>query len=766
MHATLSVRSFVVALTCLLAALTSTLSLSPAAAAAPAAPAAPAVSAAPSGAGGLFVPATGRLLDTRNGTGGYSTPSPAGAWRTIAPLGTNGIPASGVTALQVTVTAVSPRANGTVQLRPTGGAGAGTSLYYAAGVAGSQTNTAVVALGADGTFDVRSGTAVHLVMDVQGYYVASGSASETASGGGYTPLSPPQRVVDTRNGTGLPRAKVTSGSTVTVDVAALSSGAVPADASAVLLNLEVLGATAPGHVQAYAAHETVAGAPSLTFPGSVPTSVSATVELGAGGTAAGKIRLRVSGGGPAGVHLLVNVVGYVAAALPPGSSDLATFTPASARLVDAVTLPGGSTTVVPLAGRSGLPTVDEGLTAATVNVQVQQAAGGTGGHLVMWADHETRPGTSVVSYQRGVVRSNLATVAVGTGGGVRVHNGGSQSVRIWVDLQGWYAAGQAPVTPEPEPEPEPDPGPPATPPVGTGPNQEIRNQQNTLCLDDHQLDTRPGAEVRQWTCIEGVNQLWAVTDLGNGYAEIENRHSNLCLDDATVAGAPHSGVRQWTCSRADAQQWRLSDVGGGWTEIRARRTGLCLESVAAPTDGGALREATCNGAGVQRWRLTDPDVAKLTWSLVRSANPTPDEADAYARITEAMDRAVARYNRFNNTQRHLTVEYAPWVQTADGNINGHIRFGSHRGYMQEGTALHEISHTVGVGTAWYFQQKCDAQDWPSALPLLREFDGAGARINCGGSHFWPYGLNYSDEFSEEAFNRNVRLVQAMHHDGL
>ncbi|MBB3158178.1 hypothetical protein FHS07_001874 [Microbacterium proteolyticum] len=305
-----------------------------------------------------------------------------------------------------------------------------------------------------------------------------------------------------------------------------------------------------------------------------------------------------------------------------------------------------------------------------------------------------------------------------------------------------------------------------TAPVGTGTNQEIRNQQNTLCMDDYGFNTQPGAEVRQWTCIEGQNQLWAVTDLGNGYAEIKNKHSNLCLDNYNFATASGSEVRQWSCWGGDVQQWKLTDVGGGWTEIRNKYNNLCVESVASPLDGGLLSQVTCNGSSVQRWRLTDPNVQKITWSLARAANPTEDQLDAYARITDAMDRALARYNKFNNTWRHLSVTYDPGVQTADGSINGNIRFGSNRGFMQEGTALHEISHTVGVGQAWNFQSKIDAQDWPSALPLLRSWDGADARLNGGGGHMWPYGLNQANEYTAQNFDRNVRLVQAMHHDGL
>ena len=143
-------------------------------------------------------------------------------------------------------------------------------------------------------------------------------------------------------------------------------------------------------------------------------------------------------------------------------------------------------------------------------------------------------------------------------------------------------------------------------PVGTGTNQEIRNQQNTLCLDDYAFNTAPGAEVRQWTCLEGTNQLWAVTDLGNGYAEIKNKHSNLCLDNFNFATAPGSEVRQWTCNGADVQQWQLTDVGGGWTEIRNKYNNLCLQSVASPADGGCCRRspatAPASSAGALRTR--------------------------------------------------------------------------------------------------------------------------------------------------------------------
>lgn len=159
--------------------------------------------------------------------------------------------------------------------------------------------------------------------------------------------------------------------------------------------------------------------------------------------------------------------------------------------------------------------------------------------------------------------------------------------------------------------------------------------------------------------------------------------------------------------------------------------------------------------------------AAITWQLQRVSNPTQDQADAYTRIQNAMTLAVARYNRLApRANKSITVQYVPSVATADANFNGNIRFGSNRSYMNERTALHEISHTLGIGQTQSFNTRCAANNWPSATALLRSWDGASAVINCGGSHIWPYGLNYDNEWSETNANRHCQLINAMLADGL
>ncbi|SPO04366.1 uncharacterized protein DNG_07051 [Cephalotrichum gorgonifer] len=159
--------------------------------------------------------------------------------------------------------------------------------------------------------------------------------------------------------------------------------------------------------------------------------------------------------------------------------------------------------------------------------------------------------------------------------------------------------------------------------------------------------------------------------------------------------------------------------------------------------------------------------ATITYRVQKNPNPTADEADAYARIENAMRLATARYNsRSTRPNKAITAQYVPSVQTADGNFNGNIRFGSNRSYMNERTALHEISHTLGIGQTQAFNSRCSANNWPQATALLRSWDGQSAKINCGGGHIWPYGLNYDDEMSETNANRHCQLIDAMLADGL
>jgi len=160
---------------------------------------------------------------------------------------------------------------------------------------------------------------------------------------------------------------------------------------------------------------------------------------------------------------------------------------------------------------------------------------------------------------------------------------------------------------------------------------------------------------------------------------------------------------------------------------------------------------------------------ELSWYLVKAEKPTADQLDAYQKISAAMDAAVAIYNKESEGCRgRLRVEYNPQVAAADGNANGTIRFGKNRAYMNVRTAMHEIAHTQGVGTTERWKQLVVDGRYTGrhGLEMLRSFEGETADLNADGHSFWPYGMNYDNEWSDTNAERNARLVGAMKKDGI
>ncbi len=133
------------------------------------------------------------------------------------------------------------------------------------------------------------------------------------------------------------------------------------------------------------------------------------------------------------------------------------------------------------------------------------------------------------------------------------------------------------------------------------------------------------------------------------------------------------------------------------------------------------------------------------------------------RIVKAMDGAVALYNEVGTFDKQLTVAYSPGTPTADANYNGHIRFG---GQIGKRTALHEIGHTLGVGTTRQWRSMMVEGKWTGehAIALVRSFDGPYTILKGDRQHFWPYGLNYDKESSPENDRRHVQMVAAFRVD--
>ncbi|MGC4030970.1 MAG: hypothetical protein QM754_04385 [Tepidisphaeraceae bacterium] len=140
------------------------------------------------------------------------------------------------------------------------------------------------------------------------------------------------------------------------------------------------------------------------------------------------------------------------------------------------------------------------------------------------------------------------------------------------------------------------------------------------------------------------------------------------------------------------------------------------------------------------------------------------DAKAREKIVSAMTEAVAVYNLHAKFKQHIPVVYSPQTPTADASFNGQIRFG---GQIGTRTALHEIGHILGVGTARNWRNFIKDGKWTGkyAVAQLKAFDGPDAVLHADRQHFWPYGLNFDSEgTSAEQYRRHVAMVAAFRAD--
>ena len=164
--------------------------------------------------------------------------------------------------------------------------------------------------------------------------------------------------------------------------------------------------------------------------------------------------------------------------------------------------------------------------------------------------------------------------------------------------------------------------------------------------------------------------------------------------------------------------------------------------------------------------------AGITWYFDFGGSDPVVPAAKLDAITASMNVAVDVYNQYSDYSwmeyssqpRGIRVIYQSAVPTANAIYFNRISFGGSTG---ESTAIHEIAHVLGVGTfepTWTGAVVGNKWQGPIANALLEEFDGAGSTLNADGTHFWPYGLNFSTEDSPIARERHVKMVGALRAD--
>jgi len=222
-----------------------------------------------------------RVLETRTGAstadglqqGGG--PVRASSTTPVQIAGRAGIPARAA-AIVLNVTVTEPAAAGYITVYPCGGDPPNASnLNYTAGL--TIANMVIAKIGANGAVCVFAQSALHLVVDVGGYFAADSI---------YTALAP-QRMLDSRPGQRTvdgSSSGVGSRPTGTItELRIVNRAGVPANATSVLLNVTVTGAGGAGYVTVYPCGIEPPLASNLNFIGGQTIANAVITKLGTGG---------------------------------------------------------------------------------------------------------------------------------------------------------------------------------------------------------------------------------------------------------------------------------------------------------------------------------------------------------------------------------------------------------------------------------------------------------------------------------------------------
>ncbi len=373
-----------------------------------------------------------RILDTRDGTGGYDVPLGARQTMSVKVTGTTGVPTSGVSAVVLNATAVNPTAQTYLTLWPTGGTAPVVSNVNAS-PREVRPNLVTVAVGSGGQVSVYNDAGrTHIILDVVGFY----SDAAGPVGSRFHSLDP-FRLFDTRDGTdGVAPVRVQAGQILNVNVAGRVS--LPsAGTTAVVLNVTVTKPTATSYL--------------TVFPGDVGPPTASNLNFVAHQEVANLVTVRVPANGSVNIlnaagatHILADVVGYYDTKRSSGAGRFVAVSPL--RLVDTRAIPGAKL----LADDYGVLTVDGaggvpigGADAAVLNVTATNTT--DAGYLTVFPDDNCQiPKTSSVNFLARTTVPNLVITrlsevgpcAVGAGR-VDVYNANG-STDVIIDLFGYF----------------------------------------------------------------------------------------------------------------------------------------------------------------------------------------------------------------------------------------------------------------------------------------------------------------------------------------
>lgn len=252
----------------------------------------------------------------------------------------------------------------------------------------------------------------------------------------FTPLAP-RRTLDSRPGPSRVGPFTTPWAAGTIrDVVVAGAGDVPADASAVALNVTATGGSTGSHLTIWPTGEARPTSSNLNWDSGWTIANNATVKVGVNG--------RVSIANAQGsVDVVVDVVGYYRRHHGAGFTAVVPSRVVDSRRDGPAVGPhrspwdAGTTRNVQLGGAAGVPA-----DAAAVVVTATATNTTASSFLTLWPTGQPRPLTSSLNWQPGWSIPNTVTIKLGAGGAVSVFNNAGRA-DVVLDVVGYFTSAGA-----------------------------------------------------------------------------------------------------------------------------------------------------------------------------------------------------------------------------------------------------------------------------------------------------------------------------------
>ncbi len=126
------------------------------------------------------------------------------------------------------------------------------------------------------------------------------------------------------------------------------------------------------------------------------------------------------------------------------------------------------------------------------------------------------------------------------------------------------------------------------------------------CLDVRDKSVIELAQVQQWSCGGGANQLWQLVPVGDGSFEVISLNSGMSLSVAWSSLDNGGLIIQWPYGDVPAQHWTLTPTSDGFYNFVAQGSGKCLDVTGGPAataDGVPIQQWGCGSGDNQKWKM-------------------------------------------------------------------------------------------------------------------------------------------------------------------